>query len=115
MTLELFDVHGSTPDLEDAFKAAAKVGADALLTLTPLLINHQKRITELALKNRCQLGSKAAPGWRLAGSYPILPTSRRCFAVPRPKSTRSSEVPILPKSPSGNQARGKRALSPGLV
>lgn len=66
MTLELFDVHGSTPDLEDPFKAAAKVGVDALLTLTPLLINHQKRITELALKNRLPTGFEGST-WLEAG------------------------------------------------
>lgn len=49
---EVIDVHGSQPDLEGAFAAAAKLRLDALLTLTPMLINHQKRIAELAIEHR---------------------------------------------------------------
>ncbi len=49
---QVIDVHGSQPDLEGAFGAAAKLQLDALLTLTPMLINHQKRIAELAIEHR---------------------------------------------------------------
>lgn len=49
--LELFDVHSTKPKLENAFEAAAKMRVEALLTLTPLLIDHQKRIADLAIKH----------------------------------------------------------------
>lgn len=51
-SLELFDVHSATPDFDGAFEAAAQMPVDALLTLTPLLINHQQRIADLAIKKR---------------------------------------------------------------
>lgn len=50
--LELLDIHGAAPNFAGAFETAAKTQVDALLTLTPLLINHQQRIAELAIKQR---------------------------------------------------------------
>lgn len=50
--VELFDVHGSAPKLDEVFQAATKARIDALLTLTPQLIDHQHRIGELAIKYR---------------------------------------------------------------
>lgn len=49
---KLIDVHSSKPDLDSAFNDAAKSRVDALLTLTPMLINYQKRIADLAIKHR---------------------------------------------------------------
>lgn len=49
---DVIDVHSSKPDLDGAFRDAAKLRVDALLTLTPMLINHQKRIAALALEHR---------------------------------------------------------------
>jgi len=48
---QVIDVHGAQPDLEGAFSNAAKSHLDALLTLTPMLINHQKRIASLAIEH----------------------------------------------------------------
>lgn len=49
MTSERIDVHSAQPDLDGAFSEAAKLGVNGLLTLTPMLINHQKRIAKLAV------------------------------------------------------------------
>jgi len=49
---EILDVHGSQPDLDGAFRNAAKARVDALLTLTPMLIHRQKRIADLAIEYR---------------------------------------------------------------
>jgi len=49
---ELIDVHSSQPDLDGAFQTAGKLRVNALLTLTPMLINYQKRIADLAIEHR---------------------------------------------------------------
>lgn len=49
---DIIDVHGAKPDLDLAFNDAAQLRVDALLTLTPMLINHQKRIADLAIEHR---------------------------------------------------------------
>jgi ABC-type uncharacterized transport system substrate-binding protein len=53
VNLHSLEVRGPNPDLEGAFKAAAKGQARALITIrNPLLRRYTKRITELAVKNR---------------------------------------------------------------
>jgi len=47
------EVRGPNPDLEGAFRAAAKGRASALITVrNPALTRHTKRIVDLAIKNR---------------------------------------------------------------
>lgn len=46
------DVRGSTPDLDAAFRITSKARVNALMTFSPFLIGQQKRIAELALKQR---------------------------------------------------------------
>jgi putative ABC transport system substrate-binding protein len=48
---QIIDVHSSKPDLQDAFNVAAKSHVDGLLTLPPMLINHQKSIAKLAIEH----------------------------------------------------------------
>jgi putative ABC transport system substrate-binding protein len=51
--LRSFDVRGPNPDFEGAFKAMVKEHVNGLLTIrTVLLVNHAKRITNLAIKTR---------------------------------------------------------------
>jgi putative ABC transport system substrate-binding protein len=51
--LQSLDVQGANPDLEGAFLAATKAHADAIITITNAnLLMQQKRIVDLALKNR---------------------------------------------------------------
>jgi putative ABC transport system substrate-binding protein len=51
--LQSLEVRAPNPDLEDAFQAAAKGRANALITIRgPLLNRHPKQIAELAIKNR---------------------------------------------------------------
>jgi ABC-type uncharacterized transport system substrate-binding protein len=51
--LQFLEVRGPDPDLEGAFQAATKGHASALITVrNPTLTRHQKRIAELAIKNR---------------------------------------------------------------
>jgi putative ABC transport system substrate-binding protein len=53
LQLQSLEVRGPKPDLEGAFKAAAKGRASALVTiLNPLLNLYQKQIADLAIKNR---------------------------------------------------------------
>jgi putative ABC transport system substrate-binding protein len=53
LQLQSLEVRGPKPDLEGAFKAAAKGRANALVTiLNPLLNLYQKQIADLAIKNR---------------------------------------------------------------
>jgi len=53
MPLQSLEVRGPNPDLEAAFHAATKERVNALITiLNPVLSRYQKRITELAIKNR---------------------------------------------------------------
>ncbi len=47
------EVRGPNPDLEGAFRAAAKGPADALITVrNPVLLRYPKRIADLAIRNR---------------------------------------------------------------
>jgi putative ABC transport system substrate-binding protein len=66
MKIELVDVHSATPDLDGAFQQAAKARIDALLTLTPMLINQQKTIAELGIKYRIPTVFEG-PTWVQAG------------------------------------------------
>jgi len=51
--LQSVEVRGQNPDLEGAFQVATKGRASALITVrNPTLTRHQKRIAELAIKNR---------------------------------------------------------------
>jgi putative ABC transport system substrate-binding protein len=51
--LQSLEVRSPNPDLEAAFQAATKGRASALITVrNPTLTRHQKRIAELAIKNR---------------------------------------------------------------
>jgi putative ABC transport system substrate-binding protein len=51
--LQPLDVRGPNPDLESAFQAAAKGRTNAIITITnSMLFLQQKRIVELAIKNR---------------------------------------------------------------
>jgi putative ABC transport system substrate-binding protein len=51
--LQSLEVRGSNPDLEGAFRDAAKRRASALITIRGgLLIRHSKRIVDLAIKSR---------------------------------------------------------------
>jgi putative tryptophan/tyrosine transport system substrate-binding protein len=51
--LQSLEVQGPKPDLESAFQAAAKARVNALITiLTPVLGRSERRIAELATKNR---------------------------------------------------------------
>jgi putative tryptophan/tyrosine transport system substrate-binding protein len=51
--LRSLEVQGQTPDLEGAFQAAVKERANALITITSAkLFLQQKRIADLAIKNR---------------------------------------------------------------
>jgi putative tryptophan/tyrosine transport system substrate-binding protein len=51
--LQSLEVRGPNPDLEGAFRAAAKGRASALITVrNPALTRHTKRIVDLAIKNR---------------------------------------------------------------
>jgi putative ABC transport system substrate-binding protein len=52
LELQPLDVRGSNPDLDGAFKAAVRARVNALMTFTPFLIRHQKRIADLAIKER---------------------------------------------------------------
>jgi putative ABC transport system substrate-binding protein len=56
LTLKLqfqrLEVRGTNPDIEGAFKSAVDGRAGAILTATPLLINQQKRIADLAIRHR---------------------------------------------------------------
>jgi putative ABC transport system substrate-binding protein len=52
LDLQRLDVHGAKPDLDNVFKVANKTRVNAVVTLTPLLIDQQKRIADLAVKNR---------------------------------------------------------------
>ena len=52
LDLQRLDVHGAKPDLDNVFKVANKTRVNAVVTLTPLLIDQQKRIADLAIKNR---------------------------------------------------------------
>jgi putative ABC transport system substrate-binding protein len=53
LRLQSLEVRGPKPDLEGAFKAAAKGRANALVTiLNPLLNRYQKQIADLAIKHR---------------------------------------------------------------
>src|SRR6185295_7102598 len=49
---QIIDVHSSKPDLQDAFKVAAKSHVDGLLTLPPMLINYQRPIAALAIEHQ---------------------------------------------------------------
>ena len=51
--LQSLGVRGPNPDLEQAFQAAAKVRAGALITVSNAVLNrHAEKIAELAIKNR---------------------------------------------------------------
>jgi putative ABC transport system substrate-binding protein len=51
--LQSLDVQGANPDLESAFLAVIKAHDDAIITITnATLLMQQKRIVDLALKNR---------------------------------------------------------------
>lgn len=51
--LQSLGVRGPIPDLEDAFQAAAKGRASAIITISNAVLNrHSKRIADLAIKNR---------------------------------------------------------------
>ena len=51
--LQSLGVRGPHPDLEDAFQAAGKARAGALLTISNAVLNrHAEKIAELAIKNR---------------------------------------------------------------
>jgi putative tryptophan/tyrosine transport system substrate-binding protein len=52
LDLQPLDVQGTKPDLEGAFKVASKASVNAVMVLTPALIGEQKRIAELAIKQR---------------------------------------------------------------
>jgi ABC-type uncharacterized transport system substrate-binding protein len=53
LQLQPLAVRGPNPDFEGAFQAAAKGGASALITVSGGLFNsHEKRIMDLAIKNR---------------------------------------------------------------
>jgi len=52
LDLQRLDVHGAKPDLDNVFKVSNKTRVNAVVTLTPLLIDQQKRIADLAIKNR---------------------------------------------------------------
>jgi putative tryptophan/tyrosine transport system substrate-binding protein len=51
--LQSVGVHGPHPDLQDAFQAAGRARAGALLTISNAVLNpHAEKIAELAMKNR---------------------------------------------------------------
>jgi putative ABC transport system substrate-binding protein len=51
--LQSLEVRGPNPDLEGAFRAAAKGRANAVISVrTVVLVPHEKRIAELAMKNQ---------------------------------------------------------------
>ena len=53
ITIESLAVRGSKPDLEGAFRIAAKDGIKALITVTHIVISpYQKQIAILAIKQR---------------------------------------------------------------
>ena len=53
MQLQSLVVRGPNPDLAEAFQAAAKGNADALMASRgPVLNNYKKQIADLAIKNR---------------------------------------------------------------
>ena len=65
--LQSLDVRGPKPDFEEAFRAAVKGRASALITVrTALLASYPKRIAELAIKNRipsmCEVGADVEVG-----------------------------------------------------
>jgi ABC-type uncharacterized transport system substrate-binding protein len=54
--LQSLEVRGPIPDLEGAFRDAAKGRVNAIIvTMTPLLVPYPKRIADLAIKNRLPL------------------------------------------------------------
>lgn len=78
---QMLKVKGPDPDLEGAFSAMAKEGAEALVVLeVPVTIDHQKRIAELAAKHRMPAlfpGGQASAGGLITYGTSILD------AVPR--------------------------------
>src|SRR5205823_5550395 len=68
--LESFEVPGANPGLNEAFRAAVKRRASALIAVrTSLLVDYRKQIADLAIKNRLPL---MAPGTDFAESGGLL-------------------------------------------
>ena len=97
---QMLKVKGPTPDLEGAFSAMMKEGAEALVILeVPVTIEHQKRIAELAATHRLPTlfpGGQANAGGLITYGTSILD------AVPRmpgyvdkiSKGAKAGELPV---------------------
>ena len=95
------EVRGLKPDLESAFQAATKARADAIVTITnPRLFLQQKRLAELAIKNRLptmfQGGTWVESGGLMSYSTDELDAFRRAaYYVDRIlKGAKPADLPV---------------------
>lgn len=97
---QMIKVRGPAPDLEGAFSAMIKEGAEALVVLeVPVTIDHQMRIGELAARHRLPAlfpGGQANAGGLITFGTSILNTVPRIpdYVDRILKGARPSEMPI---------------------
>jgi putative ABC transport system substrate-binding protein len=99
--LQSLEVRGLNPDLEGAFRTAAKGRAGALITVTNAnLFRNQKRITDLAIKNRLpsmyQGSTWVEAGGLMSYSADDLDAYRRAAAYVDKilKGTKPADLPV---------------------
>jgi putative ABC transport system substrate-binding protein len=101
LQMQSLAVRGPNPDLEGAFQAAKKGRAEALIVIiNPLINHHQKRIVELATKNRLPSMHETTSWVEVGGlvSYaaePVAMYRRAAYFVDKIlKGTKPADLPV---------------------